>query len=122
VSRYAYFKKLTYFSTECIYSPDGECDQARTGLSLSTSTAYRGHARVFLKDLEAIRPSAIIDIIHSGETFQLDEDVKSGMKALRESLESGSTLEAHTFCQKTASVAGTSARTIYAQVFSPTTR
>jgi cytoplasmic tRNA 2-thiolation protein 1 len=38
---------------------------------------------VFLKDLEAIRPSAIIDIIHSGETFQLDADVKSGMKALR---------------------------------------
>lgn len=23
-ARYAYFKKLTYFSTECIYSPDGE--------------------------------------------------------------------------------------------------
>lgn len=23
MSRYAYFKKLTYFSTECIYSPDG---------------------------------------------------------------------------------------------------
>lgn len=22
--RYAYFKKLTYFSTECIYSPEGE--------------------------------------------------------------------------------------------------
>lgn len=51
--RYAYFKKLDYFSTECIYSPD----------------AYRGHARVFLKDLEAARPSAIIDIIHSGEAF-----------------------------------------------------
>jgi cytoplasmic tRNA 2-thiolation protein 1 len=43
---------------------------------------------VFLKDLEAIRPSAIIDIIHSGETFQLDEDVKSGMKALRKYRES----------------------------------
>jgi hypothetical protein len=43
-------KKLDYFSTECIYSPD----------------AYRGHARAFLKDLEATRPSAIIDIIHSG--------------------------------------------------------
>lgn len=41
---YAYFKKLDYFSTECIYSPN----------------AYRGHARTFLKDLEAIRPSAII--------------------------------------------------------------
>lgn len=41
---YAYFKKLDYFSTECIYSPN----------------AYRGYARTFLKDLEAIRPSAII--------------------------------------------------------------
>ncbi|KAF9940536.1 nucleotidyltransferase, partial [Modicella reniformis] len=41
---YAYFKKLDYFSTECIYSPN----------------AYRGHARVFLKDLEAIRRTAIV--------------------------------------------------------------
>jgi cytoplasmic tRNA 2-thiolation protein 1 len=41
---YAYFKKLDYFSTECIYSPN----------------AYRGHARNFIKDLESIRPSAII--------------------------------------------------------------
>lgn len=57
---YAYFKKLDYFSTECIYSPD----------------AYRGHARVFLKDLEAARPSAIIDIIHSGEAFEVAQDVK----------------------------------------------
>ena len=60
VVRYAYFKKLDYFSTECIYSPD----------------AYRGHARAFLKDLEAARPSAIIDIIHSGEAFEVKEDVK----------------------------------------------
>ncbi|KAG9317132.1 hypothetical protein JVU11DRAFT_1324 [Chiua virens] len=57
---YAYFKKLDYFSTECIYSPD----------------AYRGHARTFLKDLEAARPTAIIDIIHSGEAFEVREDVK----------------------------------------------
>ncbi|KAF9224355.1 hypothetical protein BS17DRAFT_801832 [Gyrodon lividus] len=61
---YAYFKKLDYFSTECIYSPD----------------AYRGHARTFLKDLEAARPSAIIDIIHSGEAFEVREDVKAGQK------------------------------------------
>lgn len=47
---YAYFKKLHYFSTECIYSPE----------------AYRGHVRSFLKNLERIRPSAIIDIIQSG--------------------------------------------------------
>lgn len=50
---YAYFKKLHYFATECIYSPN----------------AYRGHARQFLKDLEAIRPSAILDVICSAEQF-----------------------------------------------------
>lgn len=41
---YAYFKKLDYFSTECIYSP----------------FAYRGFAREYLKDLEATRSSSII--------------------------------------------------------------
>ncbi|GAA94049.1 uncharacterized protein L969DRAFT_92981 [Mixia osmundae IAM 14324] len=50
---YAYFKKLTYHSTECIYSP----------------TAYRGHARALVKDLESIRPSAILDLIYSGEAM-----------------------------------------------------
>lgn len=45
--RYAYFKKLDYFSTECIYSPN----------------AYRGYARTFLKDLEKMRPSAIIGVL-----------------------------------------------------------
>ena len=64
---YAYFKKLDYFSTECIYSPD----------------AYRGHARAFLKDLEAARPSAIIDIIHSGEAFEVKEEVKATQKTQR---------------------------------------
>jgi cytoplasmic tRNA 2-thiolation protein 1 len=64
---YAYFKKLDYFSTECIYSPD----------------AYRGHARAFLKDLEAARPSAIIDIIHSGEAWAVKEEVKATQKAQR---------------------------------------
>ncbi|XP_027022708.1 cytoplasmic tRNA 2-thiolation protein 1 [Tachysurus fulvidraco] len=57
---YAYFKKLDYFSTECIYSPN----------------AYRGHARTFLKDLEAVRSSAIMDIIHSGENLSVKEGVK----------------------------------------------
>eukprot|EP01137_Pigoraptor_chileana_P012434 Opistho-2@64813 len=57
---YAYFRKLDYFSTECIYAPN----------------AYRGHARAFLKDLESIRPSAIVDIIHSGEAIVFADDVK----------------------------------------------
>ncbi|KAJ8523524.1 hypothetical protein ONZ45_g99 [Pleurotus djamor] len=64
---YAYFKKLDYFSTECIYSPD----------------AYRGHARVFLKELEAARPSVIIDIIHSGEAFEVKDEVKALQKVQR---------------------------------------
>jgi cytoplasmic tRNA 2-thiolation protein 1 len=66
---YAYFKKLDYFSTECIYSPD----------------AYRGHARAFLKDLEAARPSAIIDIIHSGEAWAMKEEVRVTQKVQRTS-------------------------------------
>lgn len=66
-TRYAYFKKLDYFSTECIYSPD----------------AYRGHARAFLKDIEAARPSAIIDIIHSGEAFEVREEVKATQRVQR---------------------------------------
>ncbi|ELU09290.1 hypothetical protein CAPTEDRAFT_102102 [Capitella teleta] len=57
---YAYFKKLDYFSTECIYSPN----------------AYRGYARAFIKDVEKVRPSAIIDIIHSGESLSIKKDVK----------------------------------------------
>jgi cytoplasmic tRNA 2-thiolation protein 1 len=56
---YAYFKKLLYFSTECIYSPN----------------SYRGYARTFLKDLESIRPSVILDIIHSGESLGVSESV-----------------------------------------------
>ncbi|GAB6028209.1 cytosolic thiouridylase subunit Ctu1 [Chamberlinius hualienensis] len=61
---YAYHKKLDYFSTECIYSPN----------------AYRGHARTYLKDLEVIRPTAIIDIIYSGECLMTKENVKMPVK------------------------------------------
>uniref|UniRef100_A0A7N0SVE9 Cytoplasmic tRNA 2-thiolation protein 1 n=1 Tax=Kalanchoe fedtschenkoi TaxID=63787 RepID=A0A7N0SVE9_KALFE len=57
---YAYFKKLDYFSTECIYSPN----------------AYRGFAREFIKDLERIRPRAILDIIKSGEDFRISTTTK----------------------------------------------
>lgn len=57
---YAHFKKLVYFSTECIFAPN----------------AYRGHARAFLKDLEKIRPTVIMDIIHSGEQLKFRDTVK----------------------------------------------
>jgi cytoplasmic tRNA 2-thiolation protein 1 len=60
---YAYFKKLDYFSTECIYSPN----------------AYRGHAREHLKELEKLRPSSIIDVIHAGEYLAFDDEIESKM-------------------------------------------
>ncbi|KAL7272693.1 cytosolic thiouridylase subunit Ctu1 [Rhizina undulata] len=50
---YAYHRKLDYFSTECIYSPE----------------AFRGSARALIKSLERIRPSAILDVVRSGEAF-----------------------------------------------------
>jgi cytoplasmic tRNA 2-thiolation protein 1 len=48
---YAHHKKLDYFTTECIYSPE----------------AFRGSARSLIKNLERVRPSAILDIVRSGE-------------------------------------------------------
>ncbi|KAH6723968.1 hypothetical protein BKA61DRAFT_18986 [Leptodontidium sp. MPI-SDFR-AT-0119] len=48
---YAHHKKLDYFSTECIYSPE----------------AFRGSARTLIKSLERVRPSAILDVVRSGE-------------------------------------------------------
>jgi cytoplasmic tRNA 2-thiolation protein 1 len=41
---YAHFKKLVFFSTECLFAPN----------------ANRGYARAFLKDLEKVRPSVIM--------------------------------------------------------------
>lgn len=47
---YAHYKKLDYFSTECIYSPE----------------AFRGSARTLIKNLERIRPESILDVVRSG--------------------------------------------------------
>ncbi|KAL0365995.1 UNVERIFIED_CONTAM: Cytoplasmic tRNA 2-thiolation protein 1 [Sesamum radiatum] len=38
--------------------------------------AYRGFAREFIKDLERIRPRAILDIIKSGEDFRISTSTK----------------------------------------------
>ena len=69
---YAHHKKLDYFSTECIYSPE----------------AFRGSARALIKDLEKIRPSSILDIVRSGEDMaklvppELGGSTTSGTQAL----------------------------------------
>eukprot|EP01025_Chloroclados_australasicus_P036803 TRINITY_DN3747_c0_g1_i1.p2 TRINITY_DN3747_c0_g1~~TRINITY_DN3747_c0_g1_i1.p2 ORF type:complete len:420 (-),score=47.20 TRINITY_DN3747_c0_g1_i1:314-1489(-) len=52
---YAYFKKLDYFSTECVYAP----------------FAARGFARDFVKELERARPQAIMDVVRSAESFRV---------------------------------------------------
>ncbi|MCJ1391508.1 nucleotidyltransferase [Xylographa bjoerkii] len=48
---YAHHRSLDYFTTECIYSPE----------------AFRGSARTLIKSLERVRPSAILDVVRSGE-------------------------------------------------------
>lgn len=61
---YAHFKQLEYFTTECIYAPN----------------AYWGHVRELLKNMEKIRASTIVDIIHSGEKLSLDVKVSTPAK------------------------------------------
>lgn len=56
---YAYYQKLDYFSTECVYAP----------------YAARGLAREYVKDVELIRPSAIVDIIKSAEEIRFSDGV-----------------------------------------------
>ncbi|KAF8422551.1 hypothetical protein EV426DRAFT_564633 [Tirmania nivea] len=50
---YAHHRKLDYFTTECTYAPE----------------AFRGSARGLVKALERVRPSAILDVVRSGEAF-----------------------------------------------------
>lgn len=48
-------------------------------VNILRSLPYRGHARTYLKDLEKVRPSVIVDIIRSGEAMQIKETVKMPM-------------------------------------------
>ena len=61
---YAHHKRLDYFSTECIYSPE----------------AFRGSARTLIKSLERVRPTAILDVVRSGEDMarMVPEEVIGG--------------------------------------------
>jgi cytoplasmic tRNA 2-thiolation protein 1 len=65
---YAYHKKLDYFATECLYAPN----------------AYRGHVRELIKNLELIRSSTIIDIIHSAEQIDVNAKMKIPVKQVCE--------------------------------------
>jgi len=80
---YAYHKKLVYFSTECIYSPN----------------AYRGFVREMIKDLEAQRPSSIIDIIHSGEKFEIDRNASSAKEQIKKNCTKCGLISSNNICK-----------------------
>lgn len=67
---YAHHKRLDYFTTECIYSPE----------------AFRGSARTLIKNLERIRPSAILDVVRSGEDMArlVPEGVSGGSREAKD--------------------------------------
>lgn len=69
---YAHHKGLDYFTTECIYSPE----------------AFRGSARTLIKSLERVRPSAILDVVRSGEDMArlVPEEVSGNRKGGRDVL------------------------------------
>lgn len=77
---YAYHKGLDYFSTECIYSPE----------------AFRGSARTLIKNLERVRPSAILDIVRSGEDMAklVPEEVTGGRQGAGCATDAGKAISA----------------------------
>ena len=50
---YAHFCKLDFFAVECPYA----------------CVAFRSYPRHLIKELEAVRPTAVLDIVRSGEEF-----------------------------------------------------
>lgn len=50
---YAHFCKLDFFAVECPYA----------------CVAFRSYPRHLIKELEAVRPTAVLDIVRSGEAF-----------------------------------------------------
>ncbi|BFZ57111.1 cytosolic thiouridylase subunit Ctu1 [Savitreella phatthalungensis] len=63
---YAHYKGLDYFSTECTYSPE----------------AFRGTARALVKELERLRPRAILDLIYSGHRITLSHHTITNLPKL----------------------------------------
>lgn len=54
---YAHHCKLAYHATDCTYSP----------------AAYRGFLRELLKDVEMVRPLALLDLIRSASMWRVDD-------------------------------------------------
>ena len=70
---YAFHKRLDYFATECTYSPN----------------AYRGYAREFIKELEVLQPSCIVNAIVSGDKMKTSSQIDNGLQVQGECTKCG---------------------------------
>ncbi len=57
---YAHFCHLDYFAVECPYA----------------GIAFRGHPRQLIKELERVNPTAVLDVVRSGEMFYVESEQK----------------------------------------------
>jgi cytoplasmic tRNA 2-thiolation protein 1 len=82
---FAYFKKLDYFSTECKYAP----------------FAARGFARDYIRDLEHLRPRAVLDLIRAAESFRVatNGDTKKGTVPIPRNCARCGYLSSQEFCK-----------------------
>ena len=55
---YAHFCHLDYFAVECPYA----------------GIAFRGHPRQLIKELERVNPTAVLDVVRSGEMFYVESE------------------------------------------------
>ena len=61
---YAHFCKLDYFAVECPYA----------------AVAFRSHPRALIKELESVHPTAVLDIVRSGEMFVVPQQPRPQLK------------------------------------------
>ncbi len=61
---YAHFCHLDYFAVECPYA----------------GIAFRGHPRELIKELERVQPTAVLDVVRSGEMFVVQSEKKQPSK------------------------------------------
>lgn len=69
---YAHFKKLDYFSTECVYSPNAYRGNARYGGISQVLICYV--CREFIKQLEASNPQLISALLKSISQLELTDE------------------------------------------------
>jgi len=75
IVNYAHHSKLAYHATDCTYSP----------------AAYRGFLRELLKDVEMVRPMALLDLIRSASMWRVDDKGEDVIEDGEESVDNKNT-------------------------------